>query len=50
MQIGPFPTHIIFDTDLNKAAWFSIDGGEEIDISKNLTRPVRELTQMPEWI
>lgn len=50
MQIGPFPTHIIFDTDLNKAAWFSIDGGQEVDISKKLIRPVRELTQLPEWI
>jgi len=50
MQIGPFPTHIIFDTNLKMAAWFSIDGAEEVDISKNLARPLAELTQMPDWI
>ncbi|NIP38349.1 MAG: phosphohydrolase [Candidatus Dadabacteria bacterium] len=50
MQIGPFPTHIILDTKLNRAAWFSLEGGEEVDLSGELTRPVPELTQMPEWI
>lgn len=50
MQIGPFPTHIILETELNKAAWFSLEGGEEIDLSTELTRPVSELRQMPDWI
>jgi hypothetical protein len=50
MQIGPFPTHIIFDTNLKKAAWFSNYGAQEVETSKSLTRPVKELTQMPVWI
>ena len=50
MQIGPFPTHIIMDTGVNKAAWFSLEGGQQVNLSDDLTRPVEELTQMPDWI
>lgn len=49
-QTGDFPTHIIIDTDLKKAAWFSLYGGQEVDMKVNLERPVEDLTQMPEWI
>ncbi len=49
-QIGDFPTHIIIDTGLKKAAWFSLYGAEEIDMTTNLERPVKELTQLPDWI
>jgi len=50
MQIGPFPTHIIIDTNLKMAAWFSIDGAEQLDISNNLKRPIKEITKIPDWI
>ncbi|NIT13407.1 MAG: phosphohydrolase [Candidatus Dadabacteria bacterium] len=50
MQIGPFPAHIILETNLQKAAWFSLEGGQEVDLSGNLKRPVPELTQIPDWI
>lgn len=50
MQIGPFPAHIILDTNVNKAAWFSLEGGQEVDTSTILTRPLEDLTKMPGWI
>ena len=42
MQIGPFPSHIILEINLNKAAWFSISKVEQqVDLSKDLIRPVQ---------
>ena len=49
-QTGDFPTHIIIDTELRKAAWFSLYGGQEVDMNIDLRRPIEDLTQMPEWI
>lgn len=37
-QIGPVPTHVIFDTDAPSAAWFSLAGDEEIRLDEPLVR------------
>ena len=49
-QIGPVPAHIIFDTERQKAAWFSLAGAESIDLSGPLHRPLPELTARPDWL
>jgi Icc-related predicted phosphoesterase len=42
-QIGPVPTHVIFDTDERRAMWFSLAGNEVVPLDQPLTRPVAEL-------
>ena len=49
-QFGPVPAHIIFDTDRQKAAWFSLAGAESVDLAGPLHRPLPELTARPEWL
>lgn len=49
-QIGPIPAHIIFDTDQQKAAWFSLAGAESVDLAAPLVRPLPELTARPDWL
>jgi len=44
-QIGPVPTHIIFDTEVPSAAWYSLAGNEEVRLDQQLVRPIAELTQ-----
>jgi len=39
-QIGPIPTHIICDTDANRAMWFSLAGNEEISLDRPFTAPM----------
>lgn len=42
-QIGPCPTHVIFDTTEMKAMWFSLAGNEVVRLDQPLTRPVASL-------
>jgi Icc-related predicted phosphoesterase len=49
-QIGPSPTHTIFDTDARMALWFSLAGDEVVHLDKPLQRPVAELTEPPAWL
>jgi Icc-related predicted phosphoesterase len=49
-QIGPHPTHIIFDTEVNEALWFSLAGAESVRLDESLKRPVSELTELPAWL
>lgn len=42
-QIGPCPTHIIFDTVEMTAMWFSLAGNEVVKLDEPLTRPFAEL-------
>jgi Icc-related predicted phosphoesterase len=37
-QIGPVPTHVIFDTDENEAAWFSLAGSGSVRLNAPWTR------------
>ena len=48
-QIGPCPTHIVFDTDERRAFWFSLAGAEVVQLDEPLRRPVPELTELPTW-
>jgi Icc-related predicted phosphoesterase len=48
-QIGPCPTHIVFDTDERMALWFSLAGAEVVHLDEPLQRPVPELTELPIW-
>ena len=47
-QIGPCPTHVVFDTDAATAKWFSLAGNEVVQLDAPLTRPVAELRELPE--
>ena len=42
-QIGPVPTHVIVDTDAQRAMWFSLAGNEIIRLDAPLTRPIPEI-------
>jgi Icc-related predicted phosphoesterase len=48
-QIGPCPTHIVFNTDEQMALWFSLAGAEVVQLNEPLRRPVPELTELPTW-
>jgi len=48
-QIGPCPTHIVFDTNERMALWFSLAGAEVVRLDEPLKRPVSELTELPPW-
>ena len=48
-QIGPCPTHIVFDTDVQMALWFSQAGNEIVHLDEPLKRPVPKLTELPIW-
>jgi len=41
-QIGPVPTHVIFDTTTRKAMWFSLAGDEIVQLDAPLSRPISE--------
>ena len=49
-QIGPVPTHVIFDTKREAAVWFSLAGAEAIALDRPLERPIPELTELPGWL
>ncbi len=49
-QIGPVPTHIIFDTKQEAALWFSLEGAEAVALDRPLERPIPELTKLPNWL
>lgn len=49
-QIGPCPTHVILDTDAQRAMWFSLAGAEIVSLEQPLSRPVRELSELPDWL
>jgi Icc-related predicted phosphoesterase len=48
-QIGPTPTHVVFDTKEQMALWFSLAGAEVARLNEPLQRPVPELTELPTW-
>ena len=49
-QIGEIPTAISVETDAGEAAWFSLEGAEGVRLDLPLTRPIEQLTAMPEWM
>jgi Icc-related predicted phosphoesterase len=42
-QIGPIPTHVIVDTDAQRATWFSLAGNEVAPLDQPLVRPIAQL-------
>jgi Icc-related predicted phosphoesterase len=44
-QIGPVPTHVIVDTDAQRAMWFSLAGNQVVPLDVPLVRPVAELLE-----
>ena len=49
-QIGPQPTHVVVDTDVNEAIWCSLAGAESVRLDGPLKRPVARLTELPAWL
>jgi Icc-related predicted phosphoesterase len=49
-QIGPCPAHIILNTEEQTGLWFSLAGAEVVRLDEPLTRPVRQLTELPGWV
>lgn len=49
-QPGPAPTHAIFDLDAWEAVYFSLEGAYRLDLSAPLTRPIADLTELPDWL
>jgi hypothetical protein len=49
-QIGEIPAHVIFDTDCERAAWFSLAGAEAVRLDAPLSRPVETLSALPDWL
>jgi len=49
-QVGPCPTHIVLDLDRHMACWLSLAGAEAQSLDGPLTRPVPELTELPDWL
>ncbi|MGE0612462.1 MAG: metallophosphoesterase [Hyphomicrobiales bacterium] len=49
-QIGPAPTHIIFDLKEGKAAWFSLMGNQMVALDKDGGAAPTPLTELPDWL
>lgn len=49
-QIGPAPTHVVLDTDEQRAFWCSLAGMEQVSLDQSLTRPIPALDQFPPWL
>jgi Icc-related predicted phosphoesterase len=49
-QFGAPPTHIIIDTDIGQALWFSAAGSEFVRLGAPLERPVPRLEILPDWL
>lgn len=49
-QVGPIPTAIAVDLSARRAAWFSLDGAEEVSLDAPLVRPLVQLTGLPAWM
>lgn len=49
-QIAPIPTAIAVDLRMKRAAWFSLEGAEQVSLDAPLVRPLPQLTGMPSWM
>lgn len=48
--LGAPPAHIVMDTTVGEALWFSAAGNQYIRFEEELTRPVPKLTALPDWL
>jgi len=49
-QYGAPPAHIMMDTTVGEAVWFSSAGSEIVRLSQPLERPVPPLAAIPDWL
>jgi Icc-related predicted phosphoesterase len=49
-QIGPTPAHVVVDTGVLEAAWFSLAGAQSASLAQPLARPLPPLTAPPAWL
>jgi Icc-related predicted phosphoesterase len=49
-QFGAPPSHIVIDTDIGEALWFSAAGNQFVRLGEALQRPVPKLTTLPDWL
>ncbi len=49
-QIGPVPTHVVFELSREQALWFSLAGAQSLRLDAPLRRPIEELDELPDWL
>lgn len=49
-QPGPVPCHVVINTEIEEALWFSLKGGQAVHLDRPLLRPPAELTALPGWL
>ncbi len=49
-QFGVPPSHVIIDTDIGEALWFSSAGNQLVRLGDPLERPVQRLQALPDWL
>lgn len=47
---GAPPAHVVIDTDIGEALWFSAAGNQYVRLDQALERPVPKLQAMPDWL
>jgi Icc-related predicted phosphoesterase len=47
---GAPPAHVVIDTDVGEALWFSAAGNQYVRLGQALERPVPKLQAMPDWL
>ncbi|MEZ5873589.1 MAG: metallophosphoesterase [Hyphomicrobiales bacterium] len=47
---GAPPAHVVIDTDIGEALWFSAAGNQYVRLNQVLERPVPKLQAMPDWL
>jgi Icc-related predicted phosphoesterase len=49
-QSGPTPCHVIINTEVEEALWFSLRGGESVVLNQPFAQPPTELAALPGWL
>jgi Icc-related predicted phosphoesterase len=49
-QFGAPPTHVIMDTEIGEALWFSAAGNQYVCLGDPLERPIPRLSAIPDWL
>ena len=49
-QPGRVPSHVLIDTELNRAFWKSAYGAEYVKLDGDLKHPAPPLADPPEWV
>jgi Icc-related predicted phosphoesterase len=49
-QPGPAPAHVMINTELGEALWFSLAGSQVLRLDAPLQRPLAKLGALPDWV